>query len=275
MVLHVLRVTGERALLAGLLALVAGLSTTWAQPALTDRTLEVSGTTLHLRCGGERPAGAPLVVLEAGAFNDADTWRPVQQPIARFARACAHDRPGRGESGPAPDGLDARGYVTLLRDLLRAAGEPPPYVFVGHSMGGLIATLYATMYGSDLGALVLIDSSHEEQMHRMAGIPRPAAPPGMKMPAPEAVELSSFAAELRRRPWRGDIPLVVISRGVAGRPDDPHADARYRIWMELQRDLVSRSPDAMHIMAPESGHNIQSDQPELIVEAVRGVLGSR
>src|SRR5687767_460099 len=112
-----------------------------AQPSLTDRTFEVSGLSLHIRCAGERTPGTPLVILEAGAGNSADTWRDVHAPIAQFARACAYDRPGRGSSASPAAMLDAAAYVPLLSDLLKAAGEPGPYVLVGHSIGGVIAAL--------------------------------------------------------------------------------------------------------------------------------------
>src|ERR671918_409476 len=94
---------------------------TAAPPALIDRSIAVNGVTIHIRCGGERRAGQPVVILEAGAYNSADTWRDVHAPVAEFARVCAYDRPGRGTSPALKGELTAAAYVALLRGLLQSA----------------------------------------------------------------------------------------------------------------------------------------------------------
>ncbi|MGH9143433.1 MAG: alpha/beta fold hydrolase, partial [Vicinamibacterales bacterium] len=77
-------------------ALAVSMST--VQAPASDRLIEVGGLTLHVRCAGARLAAAPMVILEAGAGNSADTWKDVWAPIAGFARVCAYDRPGLGTS---------------------------------------------------------------------------------------------------------------------------------------------------------------------------------
>jgi pimeloyl-ACP methyl ester carboxylesterase len=246
-----------------------------AQSALEDRMINVSGVSLHIRCGGERRPTAPVVLLEAGGGNTADAWRPVHAPIAQFARVCAHDRPGSGTSGPAPDWLTTGGYIDLLRDLLKAAGEPPPYVMVGHSMGGLIVSLYAVNYPSDIAGLVLVDSSHEDQLRRFAALPRPStAAAAAALPAPPGgISFFDFLDALRKKPWHGTVPLVVLTRARSVDANgDPNVEARRALWMELQRDLATRSPKSEHIVAQKSGHQIQRDEPQLVIDAVRRVL---
>jgi pimeloyl-ACP methyl ester carboxylesterase len=240
---------------------------------LTDRTIDAAGTSIRIRCGGDRRPGSALVVLEAGAFNTVETWRDVHAPIATFARACAHDRPGRGASGPAPPGLDASGYIALLRDLLRTSGEPPPYVIVGHSLGGLIAQLYAASHPSDIAGLVLVDSSHADQVKRFAGFPQRAAPTAFtRRPAPEAVSLEAFADLLTpsRRTLAAPIAVLTRSRWTSG-ADTPEDEARLEVWRELQRDLAARSPRSHHIVASDSGHYVQNDEPALVIDAVRRI----
>ncbi|MDH4063313.1 MAG: alpha/beta hydrolase, partial [Acidobacteriota bacterium] len=200
----------------------------------------------------------------------------VQTPIASFARVCAHDRPGRGASGPPPDGLDARGYVALLRNLLKAGDEPPPYVFVGHSLGGLSAQLYASLHPSEIAGLVLVDSSHQDQIRRMAVLPQRTPPPAPPPLPPEAVSLQAFVDALAPLPWALDVPLVVLtrSRWTAG-ADTPDDAARLALWTELQRNLATRSQQSEHIIATNSGHYIQNDDPSLLVEAIRRMAGMR
>jgi pimeloyl-ACP methyl ester carboxylesterase len=53
-----------------------------------------------------------------------------------------------------------------LHTLLRNAGIPPPYVLIGHSMGGLIARIFIHRYPGEVVGLALIDSSHPHQAQR-------------------------------------------------------------------------------------------------------------
>jgi pimeloyl-ACP methyl ester carboxylesterase len=244
--------------------------------ASSDRLVNAGGVTLHIQCDGERAPGAPLVVLEAGAGNGADTWRDVMAPMARFARVCAYDRPGLGTSESTPQPRRPLDIITTLHALLDAAGERPPYVMAGHSWGGEIVRLYATHYPSEIVGLVLIDSSHEEQVQRFAAV-APAvpsvAPPSTAASTPppprERADLETMGVELSKHPWRASIPLVVLTRTP---PADPKADPRMQIWQELQRELATRSPQAEHIVAQKSGHYIQNDEPALVIDAVRRVV---
>jgi pimeloyl-ACP methyl ester carboxylesterase len=259
--------------LAVVLSLVSAAGA-WPQ-VLDDRRVDAGGTTLRVRCGGQRRAGTPAVVLEAGAFNTVDTWRDVHAPIAGFARVCGHDRPGRGDSGPAPPGLDAKGYVALLAAALRAAGEPPPYVLVGHSLGGLLAQVFVAERRDEVAGVVLVDSSHPDQVRRMAGLPRPRITPPARPPAPEAVSLDALSAALGHAPPRMTVPLVVLTRSRwTNGGDGPDDLARLARWNDLQRELAALSPQARHVVAPASGHYVQNDAPELVVDAVRQLVGA-
>ena len=60
--------------------------------------------------------------------------------------------------------------VDDLHQLLHAARVPPPYVMVGHSIGGIYVRKYAALYSTEVTALVLLDSAHEEQFARVSQI---------------------------------------------------------------------------------------------------------
>jgi pimeloyl-ACP methyl ester carboxylesterase len=56
--------------------------------------------------------------------------------------------------------------VAELHEVLKQTGVRPPYVLVGHSLGGLYASLYAGTYPEEVAGLVLLDSMHPEQIER-------------------------------------------------------------------------------------------------------------
>jgi pimeloyl-ACP methyl ester carboxylesterase len=101
-------------------------------------------------------SGSATVVLIHGAGDCADSWLPVRHRLASFARLVSYDRPGLGGSpaGPRPD---VERYLGELHRLVNGSAVAGPLVLVGHSLGGLIAQLYAQRHPEAVAGLVLID----------------------------------------------------------------------------------------------------------------------
>lgn len=127
------------------------------------RMVAVDDTTMHLHCTG---SGGPTVILEAGAYGFAQVWAWVQPRLAERRRVCAYDRAGLGWSEDA-DGHDGDTAVARLRSLLAAAGEPGPYVLVGHSLGGALIRIFAERHPDDVVALGFVEPSHPDQLERL------------------------------------------------------------------------------------------------------------
>lgn len=128
------------------------------------RLITVDGVRLHLHCSG---SGSPRIILEAGATGFAESWAWIQPELARTNRVCSYDRAGLGWSGKADGGFDARNNARRLHALLQQAGEPGPYIMVGHSLGGALATIYANEFPGDVAAVVAIDPPHPDALDRM------------------------------------------------------------------------------------------------------------
>ena len=125
------------------------------------RLIDLGGWRLHLNCTGERRPAQPTVVLEAGAGGFSVDWSLVQPEVARFARVCSYDRGGAGWSDLGPRPRTLRQIVWELHELLRRAGERPPYVLVGHSYGGTLARQYAFTHRDEVAGIVFDESGHE------------------------------------------------------------------------------------------------------------------
>lgn len=289
-------------------ATVTVRSPVFAQPGATPQAtpadddfaglVDIGGRSLYLECRG---AGSPMVILEAGAGNDGRVWDTVSLPagttsgavlpeVATFTQVCAYDRPGTflgpglpGRSDPVPMPRTAGEIVTDLRALLVAADVPGPYVMVGHSFGGLVVRLYASTYPDDVVGLVLVDSAHEDyyaaarQLMTPAqwdAFARPAANPDY--PNLERIDTEASAAEMREAASASPLqpmPLIVLTHGQPFEwgPDFPAA-ALEDLWPPLQENLASLVPDARLVVAKESGHFIQVQQPGLVIEAIRQVV---
>jgi pimeloyl-ACP methyl ester carboxylesterase len=264
------------------------------------KLVEIGGYRLHLHCAGI----GPTVILEYGHQGSYVDWHLVQPQIAAFARVCIYDRAGYGWSDTSPKPRVPSAMADELRDLLRAAGEAPPYILVGHSFGGLNAIMFAHKFPNEVAGILLVDASLPEMMspprrrdrlrlHAMQvaipfGLPRwrrwcggnaPEEIRGLK----QAItcrsslyenyyrEWSSFpesAAEIRSITSIGSIPLIVITRdpSVAGNSD------REMEWNQLQRERLSLSSKSEFVIARGSGHEVPMERPEVIAAAVKKLL---
>jgi len=127
-------------------------------PKPPGKLIEVGGHKMHIFCSGR---GETPVLLEAGSGAFSVDWYLVQQEVAKFAEVCSYDRAGHAWSdlGPRP-----RTMVQAARDLhelLETANVRPPYILVGHSLGGFMVRVFAREYPNDVAGVVLVDSSVE------------------------------------------------------------------------------------------------------------------
>ena len=260
--------------------------------------VDIGGRSLYLECRG---TGGPTVILVAGYRDRGDAWttdllhpdssRTMVRPgVAAFTRVCAYDRPGTAldedtfsRSDPVPQPQTAADAAADLRALLRAAKLPGPYVLVGHSYGGQVARLYASMFPAEVTGLVLVDALPAVETwltptqwaaYRQLLRQRPAELADYR--DLETVAFAASAAQMREAAPLRSLPLVVLTRvrPFDLPPDLPpgfSGDALERAWAAGQAALVALVPGARHVIATESGHAIQLDQPELVIAAIRQV----
>ena len=142
----------------------------WARRSVAEefpppgQLVEHGGQRSHLNCTGQ---GSPTVVLEAGlGVAGSLSWRAVQRKVAAGTRVCSYDRAGYLWSEPRDEPRDANRIARELHALLQASSESPPYLLVGHSLGGLLIRVYDDRYTGEVTGFVFVDPSHPEQFDR-------------------------------------------------------------------------------------------------------------
>ena len=251
--------------------------------------IDIGGRRLALNCTG---AGTPTVILETGLGAESDEWAAVQDTVQTFTRVCRYDRAGRGASDPAVRPRSAAEMVEDLHVLLQTADMRGPYVLVGHSFGGLLMRLFAQRFPQDVQSLVLVDSMHEDQFAVFGPTFPPATaadPPalrevrafwtgGWRIPEStiERIDLVSSLAQGRAIGSLHDLPIHVLSAGTfLSQPLVPAArrkDLQNR-WDELQARFLELSSNATQTFIHRSGHFMQRDCPEVIVETIAQAVG--
>ncbi|HZF25152.1 MAG TPA: alpha/beta fold hydrolase [Steroidobacteraceae bacterium] len=253
----------------------------WSQVllvALTGVVSAVSGSTeahLQMLISGH---GARTVVLASGLGDTLDIWKTVQPLIAdHCARTIAYTRAGYPGSDVADGARDAASNVSELRAELKRRGIQPPYVLVGHSLGGLYMQYFARQYPDEIDGLVLIDSTHWDQHLQLNPQGAGASDRGsfvlLSMPWIMRRELNDSTAageQVHASPHAGNVPTIVLSRTRALHGETPAAQALSAL---MQDDITSDFPAARHLQVFDSGHYIQRDRPEVVVDAARELAG--
>jgi pimeloyl-ACP methyl ester carboxylesterase len=257
------------------------------------KSVHVHGRDVRYVCQGE---GTPVVVIDQGqglsierGFERSSPigWSRVFKEIQQSTRIVMHDRAGLGASDPAPGPRTSAEMVEDLRTVLTTARARPPYVLVGHSVGGFNVRLFAGRYPEEVAGVVLVDSSHPDQLTRIAAVLPPETPDessSLKLlrRAPDAdlstevIDFRACADQARGIETIGFKPLAVISQspnafGPRGIPPSVWEQIRMA-WAALQQDLLGLSALGRHVVATHAGHQVQAEEPDLVVNAILGVV---
>jgi pimeloyl-ACP methyl ester carboxylesterase len=172
--------------------------------------------------------------------------------------------------------------------LLINAGISGPYVLVGHSFGGYNIRLYTSEYPDEVVGMVLVDTTPEDGFKRVAALLPPPTPGECQaltasrsevVANREGVDFPTSTEQVRQaRHSLGDLPLIILARGRASQtPAGCNTPASLntqidQVYEELQADLARLSANSKYIIAEKSGHQIQLDQPELVIDAIGQVV---
>jgi pimeloyl-ACP methyl ester carboxylesterase len=119
----------------------------------------------------KHPGSKAVVVFESGLRGTLDKWDNVLDAVSPHATVFAYNRPGYANSGVTEASRDGSTIVEQLRQVLKHKGLAPPYVLVGHSLGGLYMQLFARRYPQEVVGIVLVDSLLPRMVKKPEGFP--------------------------------------------------------------------------------------------------------
>lgn len=245
------------------------------------RRVAAGGPTLRMLIAGR--AGGPTVVFEAGAGGPLETWTLVQPGVSRFASTISYDRAGNGLSSKGATPRDGRHVASELHTALRKAHLRPPYVLVGHSLGGPYIRIFAGMYPDQVAGLVLVDPTQEALMAwAKARDPKPSDT--RKFRPYDEVDCAPLTfVEARESRVPAGVPVVLIAgMGPRAIPGFLTPDLRkevlkdqeifYPAKLKFYREWLKNVPGSQLIVTRNSGHGIPYEEPKRVVEAIRQVV---
>ncbi|MFC9328653.1 alpha/beta fold hydrolase [Kitasatospora sp. NPDC057015] len=270
------------------------------------RLVDVGGHRMHVLAEGEA-VGGPTVVWMPGGHAPGQDLRELHAMLAAWTRSVLVDRFGSGWSDVGPFPRTTAGEAEELLAALEGAGERGPFVFVGHSFGGLLVANVARRRPDLVAGLVLLDPTPLEVIafapigRQLAGMRRgfvlmsvrqlfgahrgPGGRAGQGCAAASAfAELSPSG--LAAVGWEtvvydgdlGDLPLVlVIPRDLiggeavlAGARDPVEAERISRFYLRSRLRYLAASTASRLVHTPEgTGHDFPHEAPGFVA----GVVG--
>ncbi|GAB5413413.1 MAG: hypothetical protein Cons2KO_10160 [Congregibacter sp.] len=119
--------------------------------------VDVGGYRVHVLAEG--PATPTPVVWLGGGHAGGLVMHHLHRLVRDDMRSILVDRPGSGWSDTGPFPRKTRLEVDEVVRALEAAGETGPFVFAGHSFGGLLAANIAYRYPEKTAAVALLDAT--------------------------------------------------------------------------------------------------------------------
>ncbi len=246
-----------------------------------ERMVVLQDYQLHINETGQ---GQPTVVIEAGLGSGLDDYDTLQTAISKLTKVLSYDRPGLGESSKSPNSRTLPVYINELKLLLDTEKILPPYILVGHSLGGLIVRYYAYKYPEEIVGLVLIDCLHEdwfefirsthsnEEIKMFNNAIDPNQSTGVTKEEWEQFEYNCDLIRGIEIPQY--IPTRILTATQFGRdqkalgyhPEDMNT------WAEMQSRIIQNIKDAKQIITNESGHSIHYTEPELIINSIKELI---
>lgn len=254
---------------AGVMALAWMMTGCTALPDAQRAT--VQGGMVEYRVAGQ---GRAVVVFQAGLGDGAAAMGDLAARVSRDARTVVWSRPGYGGSAPIHAPRDACQIADEQRAMLKAAGVAPPYVLVGHSLGGLYQYVYARRYPEEVAALVLLDATHphhwatmQQEAPAMAAVIKGARLLFRPVMAREFDDQAVCLDSLPSAPAL-QIPVRFLARGEFPVTERGDFEAMVK---RLQRDWLALTGAKNVEVVRGAGHYLHKDKPDEVARVIKEV----
>ena len=252
-----------------------------------------------------RKEGQPVIVFESGHGTPMGHWDRILNGVSELAPLVTYDRPGIGESEPDNELPTIKNVSDKLIKILNYLELEPPYVLVGHSLGGVYVRGFAVYYPEMLAGLVIIDPADftEDKVSRRVyyeeigmskervdemmqaiyyGTPNLTVPKSIQEESQVLGELrESEFKEIKQSPLPKNIPVHIITGGRFDMPErmrskefDEEAVFRIKMRNRVARwtDVIQSVDKGMLFYSGDAGHFVHYDDPELVISSIKIVL---
>jgi len=261
-------------------ALVAGCATGVRPNEGGGRALALGQHVAFAR----RDGASPTIVFESGLGDGQEVWASVigrlQSDLAYFT----YSRPGYGASEDYRPAAALRTSVhasQLLRAVLRSVNVVPPYVLVGHSLGGLYIARYAAEFPHEVAGLVFVDGRPPifRALCDARGVRFCSAagrtPPPPNWPPHIVAEAAGIGASEDAVPAMATIagiPATIITSTRAWSGEQ--GGEGFALWLEAQATFARGFTHGRFVRAEGAGHSVHREQPALVAREIESLVSA-
>ncbi len=214
--------------------------------------------------------GDVTIVFENGLTSKLTTWQGVLPLLPDDVNYLVYNRADYGRSEPSDQPRTGKFIVAELRELLAQQQIEPPYLLVGHSLGGLYAQYFARSYADELAGLLLVDSVHPTQMENRGAYENWSFGSRLgfnlftsKTEKAELFGLTTTGQDVLAKPNPKQLPIIIL---VAGQDYSRDQAARNHVTAK-RKDLAKIYPQADWHQV-DSGHTMQRQRPDIVADAI-------
>lgn len=252
-----------------------------AEGADVHGLVKVDGHDLAVHCTG---SGHPTVVILHGWIDEPgitsyDYYGPLRDELKPDFRVCSYDRANVGDSEAVPGTQTPEMVVGDLDGLMEAIGDRGPYVLIGQSAGGMVASAYAVAHPDKVAGIVMVDADFDEEVTLEDMVPEGVGacdPTNRRLDGEESLEKIDNCAMYKwayeRRDLRPEVPLIYLAAKQAPWSDRADAGPQYtKAIIPLQKSYAASWSPGKFVWV-DSGHEIHSEKPGVVGDAVRWVV---
>jgi pimeloyl-ACP methyl ester carboxylesterase len=254
-----------------------------AEGADVDGLVEVAGHRLAVHCTG---SGHPTVVILHGWIDEAgvtshDYYGPLTDNLEGDFRVCDYDRANVGDSETVPGTQTPEMVVGDLDGLMEELGDHGPYVLVGQSAGGMVASAYAVAHPDKVAGIVMVDADFDDEitLEDVGMVPDgfgPCDPANRKADGEESLQridnCAMYTWAYQRREHRPKVPLVYLAAKQAPWSNQTDMGPAYtKAIISLQKSYAASWSPGEFVWV-DSGHDIHAEKPAVVGDAVRWVV---
>lgn len=251
--------------------------------------------------GDSNSRSSVTVIFESGLGCDRLVWADIQKVISSTCKTLSYDRAGEGQSSESIAPRTIESIFDDFRQLIEGLNVQPPFILVGHSLGCIYNKYAADKLGDKVVGQVFVDGSTpafkdlkfnyrtEAQAAYWKEVIEGEGEDESEIVDPfcEYAARHELLAVFNQVPFNSNILNTVIVCDEMSGWFNPAKDPSLSYilvpvnvllkdnstWVGIHKKWIDEMPSARFVIAENSGHMIQFDRPDIVLEEIQRMVG--
>ena len=237
--------------------------------------------------------GEPVIVFLTGKGRSQTDFKKVYDKVKKTNQIFSYDRAGLGQSELIRNDRSIDTMAFELHELLIKEKIKPPYILVGHSLGGYIMRCFVNRYPDMVSGMVFLDPAHEEEFKNGIAIRSDSdkvffreqfetflkvktKTKGHHAESKQCFDFDSLGYSTNQKIVKQTnvpthIPITILLSTEAD-VDNEYIDKEIEFRNQFFNQWKTINPQIKIINAPKTGYFIQMEEPKLVVDEINEMI---